>query len=513
MMEDVKHEQMLMLTFSRAAATEFKLRLKRLIGNAANFVQITTFHSYCFDLLGKVGDLEKSGDIIGQTVEKIKAGEVDVSRLVKAVLVIDEAQDMSAAEYSLVKTLIELNEGLRIIAVGDDDQNIYEWRGSSSEHFRTLLDERGAKKYELLENYRSSANIVEFANCFAERISQRIKTSPIVPVNKENGIISICKLKSENLAIPVVNAVLEIIPSGSTCIAARTNEEAFNITGLLLQNGISARLIQSNKDFNLYNLVEIRDFIEYIDAVDDSYSIGDEVWEDAKAGLNRKYSGSTNLKSVFKLLGDFEETCGKTRYKSDLRQFIRESKLEDLESGSGATILVSTIHQTKGREFDNVFLAYSGYSTMYDEDKRAVYVAITRAKQNLHILTNGGYFDRTNAEGVVRSADDEDYPEPSLICMQLSHRDVALSYFKYRRGEIDALAGGQELTVDETGCYLEDKQVVRFSASFNARMAELKEKGYAPVKASVRHIVYWQGKEMDKEIKIILPNVELATAP
>ena len=57
-LEDVKHEQLLMVTFSRAAATEFKTRLKDLIGNAANFVEIKTFHSYCFDLMGRIGNLE-----------------------------------------------------------------------------------------------------------------------------------------------------------------------------------------------------------------------------------------------------------------------------------------------------------------------------------------------------------------------------------------------------------------------------------------------------------------------
>jgi ATP-dependent DNA helicase RecQ len=167
MMEDIKHEQMLMLTFSRAAATEFKLRLMTLIGNAANFIQITTFHSYCFDLLGKVGDIEKSDKIIEQTVEKINAGEVDITRLTKTVLVIDEAQDMSAAEYSLIKTLMDYNIDLRIIAVGDDDQNIYEFRGSSSIFFESLMNEPEAKKYELIDNYRSRTNIVDFANQFA----------------------------------------------------------------------------------------------------------------------------------------------------------------------------------------------------------------------------------------------------------------------------------------------------------------------------------------------------------
>ncbi|NLN48314.1 MAG: RecQ family ATP-dependent DNA helicase, partial [Clostridiales bacterium] len=46
LMEDVKHEQLLMVTFSRSAATEFKKRLLQLIGNAANFIEIKTFHSY-----------------------------------------------------------------------------------------------------------------------------------------------------------------------------------------------------------------------------------------------------------------------------------------------------------------------------------------------------------------------------------------------------------------------------------------------------------------------------------
>ena len=64
LMEDVKHEQLLMVTFSRAAATEFKKRLMDLIGTAACFVEIKTFHSYCFDLLGRIGNLENSDNVI-----------------------------------------------------------------------------------------------------------------------------------------------------------------------------------------------------------------------------------------------------------------------------------------------------------------------------------------------------------------------------------------------------------------------------------------------------------------
>src|SRR5690606_41875288 len=113
---------LLMVTFSRAAATEFKKRLLKLIGNAANFVEIKTFHSYCFDLLGKVGNLEKSGLILKKTIKRIKRREVELSRITKTVVVIDEAQDMDVDEYELIRCVMEENEAMRVIAVADDDQ-------------------------------------------------------------------------------------------------------------------------------------------------------------------------------------------------------------------------------------------------------------------------------------------------------------------------------------------------------------------------------------------------------
>ena len=79
---------------------------------------------------------------------------MDLDKITKMVLVIDEAQDMSADEYDLIQKLIEYNPELRLIAVGDDDQNIYEFRGSSSEYMQSFVED-GAKLYELLYNYRS----------------------------------------------------------------------------------------------------------------------------------------------------------------------------------------------------------------------------------------------------------------------------------------------------------------------------------------------------------------------
>ena len=60
----------LALTFSNAAAVEFKTRLKDLIGDIAYFVEVSTFHSYCFKLLEITGDLRKSETVVKDATEK-----------------------------------------------------------------------------------------------------------------------------------------------------------------------------------------------------------------------------------------------------------------------------------------------------------------------------------------------------------------------------------------------------------------------------------------------------------
>ena len=135
LLEDVKHEQLLMLTFSRAAATEFKQRLTELIGNAAHFIEIKTFHSYCFDLLGRIGNLEEAKNVVAKAAEM--------------------------KEYALVRALMTNNEEMRVIAVGDDDQNIYEFRGSDSEYMYRLTKESGSRFIEMTENYRSARHPVQ----------------------------------------------------------------------------------------------------------------------------------------------------------------------------------------------------------------------------------------------------------------------------------------------------------------------------------------------------------------
>ncbi len=508
LMEDVKHEQLLMVTFSRAAATEFKKRLIELIGNAANFIDIKTFHSYCFDILGKVGTIDKSDFILKTAVEKIKNNEVEVSHITKTVLVIDEAQDMDLDEFELIKTLMEKNEEMRVIAVGDDDQNIYEWRGADSKYMVSFIIEKEAIKYELITNYRSKSNLVSFTNQFVKTIDRRLKQIPIQAHQTENGKIRIIHYKNGNLITPLINDILSTGLSGTTCILTHKNEEAFQVAGLLTKHGYQAKLIQSNDSFSLYNLAEVRFFLNELQLENDIFTIGDDVWGEATRKLINRYKLSSKFEICYNLIKDFEGANTKRKYKSDFEVFIRESKLEDFISTNGDTIMVSTIHKAKGKEFDNVYLLLENFEVRDDEKKRQLYVAMTRAKQNLTIHLNGNYLDNLKTEDVERVENDDTFPQPKGLALQLSHKDLQLGYFEFIHQRVNELTSGETLTISEKGCKnARDQFVLKFSKKFLERLTEIGKSGFELKEAKVNFIVYWTDNDRKKEVKIVLPEL------
>lgn len=508
LMEDVKHEQLLMLTFSRAAATEFKKRLLQLIGNAANFIEIKTFHSYCFDLLGKIGNVEKSDQILKETVEKIRCNEVEASRITKTVLVIDEAQDMDADEFALINTLMKQNEEMRIIAVGDDDQNIYEFRGSSSKYLEQFVEVNKATLHELIENYRSKSNLVAFTNQFVQKINHRLKRTPIVPKQKDNGEIKLIRYHSRNLITPLISDVLATDLAGSVCVLTKTNEEALQITGLLIKQGVHAKLIQTNDGFNLFNLLEIRYFLNCLKLADGVYVIADELWMDAKRQLTNEFRNSTNLELCLTLIKDFEMTNPVRKYKSDFEIFVRESKFEDFLNNDRETIIVSTIHKAKGKEYDNVFMLLDGFDASTDEARRLLYVGMTRAKHHLTIHLNSGFLDQITAENMQRVDDAQVYSPPNEMALQLAHQDVWLNYFGFVRHRVSRIISGDLLVTKEDGCTdLNGEFVLKFSKRFLETIKARQGAGYELKDAKANFIVLWQSEESGREERIILPEV------
>ena len=513
LLEDVKHEQLLMVTFSRAAATEFKKRLISLIGNAANFVEIKTFHSYCFDLLGKIGSLDGAENVVHDAAQMIANGEVEQGKITKSVLVIDEAQDMDSDEFALIRALMQNNDDMRVIAVGDDDQNIYEFRGSDSAHMQSLINDYGATEYELVDNYRSKANIVALANKFAESITERMKLHPIEAVRKENGTVQIVRHTCDDMEEAIVRQISQQYHGGKACVLTGTNEEAMRILGLLLKNNIRAKLIQSLDGFRLYNLAEVRFFLRTIDKKLKTPVIGNELWNFAKKELARVYCDSTCLENVQNMVAEFEKVNTYSKYRTDLEEFIKESNFEDFYTDDKETIYVSTIHKSKGREFDSVWLLLNHTTPRDNAERRKLYVGITRAKDNLYIHCNNGIFDKYNIADVEQIIDETSYAEPREITLQLTHKDVVLDFFRDKKEIIFKLHSGMPLSVKDEFLFAElDGRTVKIAKLSKARMAEIEKlaaKGYVPVSGEVRFVVAWKGEEDKEEIAVLLPNLHL----
>ena len=480
LLEDVKHEQLLMLTFSRAAATEFKKRLIKLVGNAAHYVDIKTFHSYSFDLIGKQGSLDEVKEVVRLAAEMIEKGEVEPSKIAKSVLVIDEAQDMSQDDYRLVQALMRQNEEMRVIAVGDDDQNIYAFRGSDSRYMQSLVNQDGAKLYEMTDNYRSSKAVVDCANRFVKRILGRMKHTSIHSATGEEG--RVMTLKS------LLDA--EINVQGSTAILTRTNEETMQVAYELEQRGLHATVAQSMGGFCFGNLAEVRYFLKQLKQLgkNEDVSITNEIWQDAKQRTIETYATSTCLSIMQHFFTDFEITH-KTYYHSDLREFIFESNIEDFIVSDDNSVFVSTIHKAKGREFDNVYLLSSIPDVRDVEDMRAYYVGLTRAKHNLYLVTNPP----------------TDY---SLISIALNMHDVILNFFNGRKEIVLRLRSGDSLQYNDG--FLLNKQginVAALSASGKDKLKAWTNKGYIVTGAKVSYTLAWRPVNSETEYAVCLANL------
>jgi len=450
--------------------------------------------------------LEKSDEILKKTIEKIRNKEVEPSRVTKTVLVIDEAQDMNEDEFNLINSLMEQNEEMRVIAVGDDDQSIFEFRGASSSYLERFIRENNAIKHELVENYRSKSNLVDFTNQFVKQIHHRLKTNPVIAKQNDNGKIKLVQYQSGNLIAPIVNDILTTGLVGTTCVLTKTNEEALQLTGLLLNNDMPAKLIQTNEGFSLYNLLEVRYFFSQF--AEDIFSISDEIWEEAKRELVEKFHNSTKLDICKNLIKDFEATNPKRKYRSDLEVFIRESKLEDFFSENVETIMVSTIHKAKGKEFDNVFLMLENFNPTTDEAKRLLYVAMTRAKLNLTIHLNANFLDKLLVANLERVEDREMYLPPNGLTMHLMYKDVWLDYFINRQHLISQLMSGDMLYFKGDECLNSKGQsVLKFSQQFVSKMEKMKERDYELKSVKVNFVVFWQKEGSEKEVKVILPEV------
>lgn len=96
---------------------------------------------------------------------------------------------MSEAEYDFVKALMQANPYMKILAVGDSDQNIYEFRESYSYYFESLRNEEESSVHELVTNYRSKQNLIIFSNMFVKRLKIVLRKDTLKLFKKKTGLL------------------------------------------------------------------------------------------------------------------------------------------------------------------------------------------------------------------------------------------------------------------------------------------------------------------------------------
>ena len=362
----------------------------------------------------------------------------------------------------------------------------------------------------MTENYRSSRRVVGAANDFVKSIRRRLKSAPIVSMSDEEGEVKITRHISKHMYLPVADEVMRR-GKGTTCILTQTNEEAVVMLALLNGRGVKAKLIQSLDGLRFCNLMEMRYFMKCVNSKKVSPLIAEEAWEEAKLKTFGKYATSKSLQYVRRCVEMFELT-NRAKYYTDLREFVFESTIEDFCDVSDAEVVVSTVHKSKGREFDNVYMLISDKYDHTDDLLRRYYVGITRAKHNLYIHANGGVFEGINH--CQRVTDTQQYAVPEEIVLQLSHKDVYLDYFKYSKQEVLALRGGDELLYNAPYLYCAQtgKAIAQLSQGMMAKLAKWETRGYHVTAASVRFIVAWKSKNAakdEKELAVILADLRL----
>jgi DNA helicase II / ATP-dependent DNA helicase PcrA len=217
-------------------------------------------------------------------------------------ILIDEYQDTNAAQYAIVKYLV--NDARNICVVGDDWQSIYSWRGAD---FKNILnferDFPGAKVIKLEQNYRSTGAILEAA--------QKVITKNVERTDKKlwtaagNGApVQVQAVRDESEEAYVVASHIAAQTSigarryGDFAILYRTNAQSFAFERAFMQQRIPYQLVGGVR---FYDRKEIKDIIAYLRLL---YQPNDRMSFSRIANVPARGIGATSLEKFLRWQND-----------------------------------------------------------------------------------------------------------------------------------------------------------------------------------------------------------------
>ncbi len=435
----VNPESILIVCFNHSAAIELRRRLFELAGEDSAGVTVQTYHGIAMrltgtsfsDLVEKGADQEQMFDSILTEAIEFLTGNKDLpgmepdavrERLLGRFryILVDEYQDIDRKQYDLVSALAGRTEEdpdtrLTICAVGDDDQNIYAFRGSNVTFLVKFREDYDARVHYLTENYRSTRNIIDAANALISRNSDRMKTGHPLTINasrkslpaggkweqldpESRGRVQIIEVSGRLQQAAALLSELQRTAKlandfrwSDIAILSKTRDNLHDVRALCEANGIPvARTFAGNSLPNLSRIREIASFLEtcklrraeFLRATD-----LEALLEEMGAAKNHWWDLLRALLSSWK-----EETADSSLPVSALIDRIYEELAEarrDRRIGDG--VFCSTVHGAKGLEFPHVFILDGNWgkhrsSEDREEERRLFYVAMTRAKERLSIF-------------------------------------------------------------------------------------------------------------------------------
>jgi ATP-dependent DNA helicase RecQ len=458
------------LAYNRNAVRELRLRLQSLVGEMASRLRVYTFHGLSLSILGRTVEPTKSEssnqsqnprDVEDKFAKLIKdacaflesddedeeiQAEDKQSRIIKLLgnseyIFVDEYQDVAEHEYHLVKLIAGLQNSedktrsvqTNICIIGDDDQNIYHFRGTSTEYIRSFQAEYTAKQFLLTENYRSSEPIIAAANQLIQHNRDRLKHrgNEQVRVNNdrmgEGGLdVQSLEFEDDNHQAEYIKRQIEKWIKGGTkpeeiAILAKNWQSMDKSRALLERNagiptyslkGEDVKLIQNHVTQLLITALERNP--DLILSVNESVKSRFENFFERR---NRRLSEPT-VKTLIKIAEDIDKERGYgSEYLStpiavsEIITAIYEFNESPDNSIDPNAVLVTSCHGAKGLEFKYVILIADGFNYRRDKieaERRLFYVAMTRAKEKL-ILTHSQNSQFVNEAGA------EAYPVESII--------------------------------------------------------------------------------------------------
>ena len=420
----------LALAYNRHAVVDIRRRLANLIGHDAQRVTVLTCHALAMRLAGASfkGLAERPDDnvfkmVIRRAVDLLRGKDLPQDeaderreRLLAGFrwILVDEYQDIGKDQYELIaalagRTLDDDSGKLTLFAVGDDDQNIYAFNGTSVEFIRRFQKDYGPRPIYLTDNYRSTDHIIAAANAMIEPARDRMKVEQPIHINRarakdppggrwqrldpvSQGRIQILPT-GRNPISQARTAMLELLRLAdlspnwdwSQCaVIAREWKYLVPVRAFCETHGIAVQM--GNEDFSgFWHLRETQALIEW---------------------LRCRKAGTVTTDS----LRDWAVACTINPWNELLHQAIEE---HSLETGGAETpvdhfiewlaewgreirrrqrgLLLLTAHRAKGLEFDHVVVLDGSWNRIgQDEDpdevRRLYYVAMTRARETLALM-------------------------------------------------------------------------------------------------------------------------------